>query len=591
MKSTSPVQNEDEKVKNTLKIMIGLLLCAALYSCGAGENETLPENVPEVSETTPAENENNEEESEMEEIKETVPETEEIIPEVLYDSRFPKAKQASVIYRMSQPSGISDGLLGASIQGLAAKHTDEQVLFTSGAIEFYLPYIQNNWGTKIESSVGGKAVNLQNLAEHYKDYIKGYILCSMNDGDDSIDVAVSLAGVMDAVIATKANRKMLENLGFECLLDVTECDDNWLRESEYWDKLNREIAFEQPNGMAPKLVDYAVLCGSYFNFYNGRNSKEHKQMYEFLDDNAVVFGYNNTLGEFDTVKSFSEMNIQMIPSDHASNISTLSGFTTQQLEQKTVQDAAVDAENVHTVCFLMSDGDNMQWIVNDFSTTSKWYGSPLRGSFDIGWGIPPTSVDLIAPMASYLYDNMTERDEFVMELSGLGYTFPSKWASEPRQKMTAQLAEYMKRSDLRFAEILDDNGFKADTLADFTMQDGIDGLFYIEYSNYAGKNGKIIWTNGKPAVSAKSRLWADLSDGQIDAIAARINKGSTDVKSEKAYSFIIVHAWSGMKDGKLVGGGNTMEAVEALIAKFNENVEVVTPGEFMDRLIANCKPE
>ena len=157
--------------------------------------------------------------------------------------------------------------------------------------------------------------------------------------------------------------------------------------------------------------------------------------------------------------------------------------------------------------------------------------------------------------------------------------------------MTAQLADYMKRSDLRFAEILDDNGFKADTLSDFTMQDGIDGLFYIEYSNYAGKNGKIIWTNGKPAVSAKCRLWAGLSDGEIDKIAARINKGETDVTSEKAYSFIIVHAWSGMKDGRLSEGGNTMEAVEALIAKFNENVEVVTPGEFMDRLIVNCKPE
>jgi len=82
-----------------------------------------------------------------------------------------------------------------------------------------------------------------------------------------------------------------------------------------------------------------------------------------------------------------------------------------------------------------------------------------------------------------------------------------------------------------------------------------------------------------------------LSDGQIEAIAARINKASTDVTSEKAYSFIIVHAWSGMKNGKLSEGGNTMEAVEALIAKFNENVEVVTPGEFMDRLTANCKPE
>lgn len=577
------------------KILALILACASLASCGT----TVPESetsAPETAAQPTEQTEQTTEETEMEEImetavEETVEETAEEIPEVLVDSRFPKAKKAEIIYLMNQPSGVSDGLLAASLQGLAAKHSTEQIFLKAGAFDFYKPYIEKNWNTTISTTIGSKTVNLQNLAEHYKDHIKGYILCSMNEGHDSIDVAVSLAGILDCVIATKANRKMLENLGYECVLDVSECDDNWLRESEYWDKLSREIAFEQPSSMAPKLVDYAVLCGSYFNFYDGRNSNEHKKMYEFLDDNAVVFGYNNTLGEFDTVKSFSEINIQMIPSDHACNIATLSGFPMQELKQKTEYDADVNAENVHTVCFLMSDGDNMQWIVNDFSTTQKWYGSPLRGTFDMGWGVPPTSVDLIAPMANYLYDNMTARDEFVMELSGIGYTFPSKWKQEARLEMTAQLADYMKRSDLRFAEILDDNGFNEKTMSDFTVQDGIDGLFYIEYSNYAGKNGKIIWTNGKPAVSAKARLWADLGDGQIKTIASRINKASTDVTSEKAYSFIIVHAWSGMKDGKLSPSGNTMEAVQALIAEFNENVEVVTPGEFMDRLIKNCKPE
>lgn len=580
-------------MKKTVKILLSLLLAGVLVSCTSGEEQT--ETQPDTTQVTLTESESDtKEETTVDTINETVETADETVAEaaeVLIDSRFPKANQAKVIYRLSEPSNFADKLLLASIQGLAAKHTDEQILITSGAIDLYLPYIQNDWGTAVETKVDGNAVNIQSLAEHYKSSIKGYILCSMTEGDDSIDVAVSLAGLLDAVIATKSNYRMLENMGCECLLDVTECDDQWLRESEYWDQLSRDIAFEQPSSMAPKLVDYAILCGAYFNFYDGRNSNEHKAMYEFLNDNAVVFGYNNTLGEFDTVKSFSELNIQMLPSDHAYNLSTLSGFPLESLTQKRASDAASDAKNVHTVCFIMSDGDNMQWMLNNFATENKWYGSPLRGTFDIGWGIPPTSVDLAAPMATYLYDSMTERDEFIMQLSGLGYTFPSKWGSEQRQTMAAELADYMKRSDLRYAEILDDNGFTENALSDFTAQDGIEGLFYIEYSHYAARNGKVIWTNGKPAVAARYRLWANNSDSSIDTLATRINRASTDPTDEKAYSFVIVHAWSGMKNGQLSDGGNTMDAVAALIDKFEDDVEVVTPSEFMDRLIANCKPE
>lgn len=578
-------------MKKIIYLILTVLLAGVIVSCSSGDSGETQQNSAQETQIESESQEESTVDTTDKTANETIDETLKETAEVLSDSRFPKAKQAKVIYRISEPSNISDKLLLASLQGLAAKYSEEQIFVNAGAGGLFLPYIKDDWGVKLSATVDSKQINLENLAAHYKDNIKGYILCSMDSGDDSIDVAISLAGLLDAAIATKANRKTLDNLGYECILDVTECDDQWLRESEYWDQLSRDIAFEQPSSMVPKLADYAILCGAYFNFYDGRNNNEHKAMYKFLNDNAIVFGYNNTLGEFDTVKSFSELNIQMLPSDHAYNISTLSGFSVDSLTQKRASDAAVDVENVHTVCFLMSDGDNMQWVLNNFATETKWFGSPLRGTFDMGWGIPPTSVDLIAPMATYLYDSMTERDEFVMELSGLGYTFPSKWGSEQRQAMAGELSEYMKRSDLRFAEILDDNGFNESVVSDFTAQDGINGLFYIEYSHYAARNGKIIWTNGKPTVSAHYRLWANNTDSSIEMLSKRINNASTDPTDEKAYSFIIVHAWSGMKDGKLSDGGNTMEAISALIEKFDDNVEVVTPSEFMDRLIANCKPE
>ena len=177
-----------------------------------------------------------------------------------------------------------------------------------------------------------------------------------------------------------------------------------------------------------------------------------------------------------------------------------------------------------------------------------------------------------------------------MQLSGLGYTFPSRWDTGHRQKMASELAASMKRSGLRYAEILDDDGFREESLGDFTAEDGIDGLFYIEYSWYASLRGKILWSNGKPVVSAGQMIWADHPAGGLGTISRKINNASTDPSDEDAYTFLIVHAWSGMKDGKLAAHGNTLDAVAELVSMLDDDVELVTPDVFMDRLVKNCRP-
>ena len=504
-------------------------------------------------------------------------------------SRFPQAIQAKTLYLIEPLSDFSENLLIASLQGLAAKNSDEQILITVSSTAYYLPYLTEKWGVTLSETIDEENVTLSALAKHYKNTVNGYILCSDVGGSESVNVAISLAGVLNAVIATESTKNILDELGYECVLDVTDKDDSWLRKSEYWLKLNRDIAIEQPNTSAPRLVDYAILSGAYFNFYKGKNMELHTVMFDFLNDNAIVLGWNNTLGERDTVISLSKINAQMIPADHATNLSTLSGFAVENISQKAVSDDSADAENVHTVCIIMSDGDNLQWTLGDYPTSTKWYGSEIRGTFDMGWGLLPSAVDLIAPTAVYLYDNATEKDEFITQLSGIGYTFPSLWESEYRQEMASQLAKYMSRSNSKFLEILDDGGFTEEIIKDFTKQNEIDGIFYIDYDDYAGMDGEVLWSNEKPVVSAKYRLWNGIEDGSIEYIAENINAASTDVSSPDSYSFIIVHSWSGLTDGELVPDGNTMDAVAELVSRFNENVEVVTPSEFMDRLIKNCK--
>ena len=515
-------------------------------------------------------------------------EEEKLPVEYTYDPSVPKAvKQATSLYQIGEPSSFTDKLTLATLQGLVANLCEDQILITGGAVNNYKPYLRKLWNCTISTKVDGNSITIPNLLAHYKDQLSGYILCAADSSSDSGNVAISLAGLLNAIVVTPENQKMCDDLGLTCVLDATDKTDAWLRSSEYWAQLNPKIAFEQPLNMAPKLVDYAVMSKSYFSFYNGHNSSEHRQKYSFLEDNGIVFGYNNTLGEYDTVASFSAENLQMIPSDHAYNLSTLSSFKTAVLEQKTKDVSEETSKKVHTVCIILSDGDNVQWLTNDFSTSNKWWANSYRGKFDMGWGLPPTALDLTAPMTAYLYDKMTERDEFVMQLSGLGYTFPSKWSKSARDKMAAKLSEYMLRSDLHYAEILDDGGMTKSVMSSFTKQEGIDGLFYIDYSNYAGKNGQILWSDGKPVVAARYRLWANTGDGSISSISGAVNRASTNPKDADAYSFIIVHAWSGLNGNNLVESGNTLNAVAELVKSFDKDVEVVTPSEFMNRIIVN----
>ena len=69
---------------------------------------------------------------------------------------------------------------------------------------------------------------------------------------------------------------------------------------------------------------------------------------------------------------------------------------------------------MHTVAFVMADGDNLQWLINGFYDV-KWYGSPLRGSIPISWTMSGGSVgDVATPILSKIYDDTTVNDSFVI---------------------------------------------------------------------------------------------------------------------------------------------------------------------------------
>ena len=506
-----------------------------------------------------------------------------------YEPVLPKASVAPTKLIRINPSG-NDGetLASVSLQGLLAKNgSSELVVVEYGQeVKNYISTVRKNYDCEISNS------SIWLLVKKYADpsygYINGYILTDI--GDESVNVATSLASQLNALIVTEEFVNKVEFYGLTCLADVRNYDDEWLRQSEYFDKLSKDVAFICNVKQNVFLRDYCIMSGSYCFSDATTSSSAIANALDFMNDNFVVFGWNNNCGEYGTVEAISSKNGCLIPADYASNLSVWSAFRLSSALQIT-EEVKSDGQGKHTVVFILSDGDNLQWTLGNYSTSTKWYANENRGDFYMGWGLPACLVDSAPPTLQYYYSHMTPKDQFILELSGVGYTFPSKWQNTASLRdMYADLATLMERMDMSYVEILDTMRFsrlQVDKYYTMLMkQDQVKGAFYIDYGNYAAYGGSIIWNSDKPIVSARYKLWAGATT--VEELAASINNSSTDPTNADAYTFVTVHAWSGLNsNGQLVADGNTHDAIAAVIALLDDDVDVVTPEEFMKRIIEN----
>ncbi len=492
---------------------------------------------------------------------------------------FPKAaKEAATLLPVDIPKD-GTALTLASMQGILANTSEKNLLFRAEKYREWLPFTN---ARLVETQPDGSPWDFTALLKEFAPCFDGYILCD----EDSALIALSLANQKNSIVVLPGYENAVRDAGLKLTADVRGWDELRLRFSPEFKNLRRDIAFEQAASFAPRLLDYAVMSGAYIRYDAEAGSAEHTNAFRFLCDNALIFGWNNDLGEYHTVSSLSSLNACLIPSDWACNLSVLSGFPGKKLRQKT--DVSSEAGG-RTVCILMSDGDNLQWFLGSYEDTSH-YGSPARGKFPVSWGVPASAADLAAPLAEKYYGDMTANDSFVLSLSGLGYTFPSKWTSRKALKnMAASLYRKMEMLDTGELLVLDDGGFDSEALDIIAGETRANGIFYIDYEKYAGLNGKMRFAQGKPVVSAKYQLWNNLSGCSPEEIAAAVNALPADPENPDSYAFIIVHAWSGLDgNGEFVEGGNTMAAVEKLVNGLDSDTRLVSPSQFMERIAENC---
>ena len=237
----------------------------------------------------------------------------------------------------------------------------------------------------------------------------------------------------------------------------------------------------------------------------------------------------------------------------------------------------------HTISFLMSDGDNIQWIMGPWSTSKSWYGNKNRGKVPMGWTLSPALVDLAPALVSRIHSIQTDNDEFVAGPSGYGYIYPSTWPTSNRSSFARRTNRAMNTLGMRTVNLLGQNDDPpvCEEIQDF-FDTSTPGLIYYPFGDgYAALKGQIWTCSDKPVLSARWSLWGTSNDTTKDMVGvhAMIEKlqgisNQTDPSSHESYSLIAVHAWSHTYD----------DVIQIASALDDEKFEVILPSEMLARL-------
>lgn len=470
-----------------------------------------------------------------------------------------------------------------TLQGIVSSKSNEQIYILSDSepdYKLWLEDLKKNYNVKYKL-----IKDPWKLLKIFKSYVDGYILYTTFN-PPSINNACSLASLKNSLAIDEAIEEKVKEQGLTKLVkDCRDTDKYWAFNTLWNSGLNHSTVIEISPDKPLALRDYAITSKSLVFYEDNVNDFSFREsIFKSMDDNGHCLGWGPD--EHTNVTIASKHGIDVTAADWSYNLSVLSSYTSIPRKQK--QESNFKGEDgVHYVTFIMSDGDNQQWMLGSNYSSKNWFGSPYRGDFNLGWSINK-SLYYLAPTVFHKYYESAGSskyfDNFVTSPSGNGYMYPSKFPINKLDSYTNTLSEYMKKVYQNYVLILDDEAlYKTNIWDKYTCHDNIHGLLYLNYYKNNSYEGKIVWSNNKPIVSCRDLLWWGLESETniVDNINKRINLGYTDIKKPNSYSFVYVHVWS-----------NTMDNVNNVITKLNQNpkVRIVTPNTFMKLINENVKP-
>ena len=489
-------------------------------------------------------------------------------PQRITDSPFPYSEKPDTTYIINDNNfSEEETLIIQTIQGIVAK-TKPSIYrdVGTGSSVWLNDLIERNLIFPIykfqDDFIG--------LLTYFKKKINGYILCDLHS--NSSNIAISICGILNTIPVTEQYVEIMDSLNIPLLFDARNKDYDWVLDN-FSDSFNKQIISYQDTIKDLCLGDYSVFTNS-LHFYEDIHSQFIDTVFSKMENNSFLLGWGED--EYQTVHKSSNYSISVLPADYAYNLSFLTNFDVS-LTQKNHEIETETIDNVHTVCFLMSDGDNIQWLLNWFITDERWFGNNNRGQIDIGWTISPVLSELAPNAMNKIFESASNtesgKDYFIAGPSGSGYIYPESYSE--LESYTNLLNKYMSKSDLKIVNIIG-NYFNDFYLYSFLEQPNIKGIFYYDFSNYSRHNGEIKFLNNKPVISARYNLWGGFETTK--SLANKINNLPKNPYSSSGYSLIPVHNWS-----------NSVDSILLCSQLMEENIRIVSPDKFLNLINNNLK--
>jgi hypothetical protein len=508
-----------------------------------------------------------------------------------------------------------------SVAGLAAKSVNEDrgramVWVDNGGgdlEEWYSRLISTHPGLKTSG-----AFTPWQLVDRFaaRGVIKGYILYHLDEssGEDcSVNVATSLAGLLDGIIVDESLEHDALAHGLKLLLDARGRTQKWCFET-YREQFNRHMLCTQ-DPRKPHARDFAI-AQKVFTLFGHDQSLSFAM--EWLDPLSPILGWNSG-DEFENTDLSSGLGDIQTATDWCLNLPVLmaGAETNVSPKIKNLDPKKMDWNDQRSaVSFILTDGDNVQWLEGNFflGSAKNYWSDPDRGKIPFGWSSCFAHLAQLCPEAvDYAAATASPNDSFI-EWGG-GYYYPDHFASRraDRRQLLAQHAtrtwDLMQRTGTRlvgfnFTEWDSRDARRACEI--FAAQtDGLLGILAFQYAPYEAGAGGTYWVKDRngiavPVISARYSIWEHSNDrdraGTPAKIAREIRQSSVNTPR---YDWVIVHAWSYFKrapgadenaenmpqeNAEAHGGARGYKPAEWCAERLPENIRVVSPEELVWRI-------
>nr|WP_295865682.1 GxGYxYP domain-containing protein [uncultured Chitinophaga sp.] len=219
----------------------------------------------------------------------------------------------------------------------------------------------------------------------------------------------------------------------------------------YWPNLDHRLLIGlNPDVHKAALREYAAALGAPVIWLDPAIPAESTLLNSFL---ASMPAGANFMGwwpeEAPGVERSSTYGIPTIASDWCTNLTMHSG-TPRTINKKPIP-AKPPLQNKLYVAFILSDGDNLQYIEH---LMRKLWNNPDRGAVPIGWTLSPAMVDAMPGALNYLWQSSTNNDNLISGPSGYGYTYPNSWPDQQKlNQFVATTETYNQRAGFRVVTI------------------------------------------------------------------------------------------------------------------------------------------